>query len=468
MIDRLTIKHERGRLNYMANKNVVFLVLDSLRKDRTSIYNDEIDFTPTLQDIAESSETFDNAVSQAPWTLPVHVSMFTGEYPWEHEVTQSKTYLEEDKETFIQQFNEARYNTGLITSNVWLTPHKGTAKDFDYVENFLGKKNNRFVAKISKQFNRVFDSLGQDSKKKVEKYIDKVFRFFSVDDSCKSGETVEATQEYLSNIGDEDFFLFVNLMEPHEPYNPPKEYLDKHGVKETSKIPDRQKDLFTQEIDYEELRKIYDASTDYTDDLVEKIIDSLEENDLRDDTVVIVVSDHGQALGEDDIFGHQFTVDPTVTNTLMMIDNPERESDNVDKPVELRKLNELTPYHAGIADEPKEITQEIVKGGYEFPSVFIGYVPENKWDKYYKKYRYIQTESIRTVKQFGQNGKEEVISKDLETGEEVETPEKIREELNKFGETEEHPPTEDKEKESEDERENEEEIKDRLEALGYS
>lgn len=452
----------------MANKNVVFLVLDSLRKDRTSIYNDEIDFTPTLQDISDSSETFENAVSQAPWTLPAHVSMFTGEYPWEHGVTQDKTYLDKDQKTFIQQFNEAGYKTGLITSNVWLTPHKGTAKDFEYVENFLGKKNNRFVAKISKQFNRIFDSLSQDSKKKVEKYIDKVFRLFSVDDSCKSGETVEATQEYLSNIEEEDFFLFVNLMEPHEPYNPPKEYLDKHGVKDKSKIPDRQKDLFTQEIKYEELRKIYDASTDYTDDLVEKIVDSLEKNNLRDDTVLIVVSDHGQALGEDDIFGHQFTVDPTVTNTLMMIDDPEKDPSMVEKPVELKKLHELTPYHAGIADEPEEITREIVKGGYEFPSVFIGYVPENKWDKYYKKYRYIQTESIRAVKQVNQDDNEEVVSKDLETGEEVETPEKIKEELNKIGENEEYLSTEDEEKESEDERENEEEIKDRLEALGYS
>jgi len=452
----------------MTNKNVLFLVLDSLRKDRTSIYDDAIEFTPTLQDIADSSVTYENAVSQAPWTLPVHVSMFTGKYPWEHGVTQQKTYLNSSQDTFIQEFNGEGYSTGLITSNVWLTPHKGTAKDFDHVENFLGKKNNKFVAKISKQFNRIFDSLSQDSKRKAEKYIDKIFRFFSVDDSCKSRETVEATREYLSSVEDEDFFLFVNLMEPHEPYNPPKKYLEKHGVKDKSKIPDRQKDLFTQDIDYGELKNIYDASADYTDDLVEEIINSLDENNLREETVIVVVSDHGQALGEDDIFGHQFTVDSTVTNTLMMIDNPEKESRNVEKPVELKKLHDLTPYHAGIREKPEEITKEMVKGGYEFPSVFIGYVPDEKWDKYYKKYRYIQTDSTRTVKQVRQDEDEEITSKDLDTGKEVKTPENIKRELERIDENHGGLRENQGENDSMENEEQEEEIKDRLEALGYS
>jgi Arylsulfatase A and related enzymes len=443
------------------NKNVVFLVLDSLRKDRTSIYNEEVDFTPTLQSIADSSIVYENAVSQAPWTLPSHVSMFTGKYPWEHGVTQKKTYMDKEQETFIQDFNEAGYETKLITPNLWLTPHKGTTKDFDKVENFLGRKDNKLTIKISKYFAKLFDGLSQDRKKKAEKYIDQVFKFFSIDDSCKSEETVEATKKYLSNIEDQDFFLFVNLMEPHEPYNPPQKYLEKHDVKNKSKIPDRQKDLFTQEIDYKELEKIYNASADYTDDLVNEVITSLKENNLREDTTLVVNSDHGQALGEDEIFGHQFTVHPTVTNTLMMIDNPEKQPKTIEKPVELKKLHKLTPHHAGIQKKPENITQEMVKGGYEHPSVFIGYVPQEKWSKHYKKYRYLQTEDTRTVKSFNQEGNTEITSKDLETGEEVEPPEKVKKELNEIDDSEEV------EDVNGSEDVDDEEIKERLEALGY-
>lgn len=448
----------------MTQKNVVFLVLDSLRKDRTSIHNGKIDFTPTLQSIADSGKAYQDAVAQAPWTLPSHASMFTGQYPWEHGITQSKTVMDKNQKTFIQEFSEAGYETAAITPNVWITPHKGTTKDFDKVENFLGKKDNKVTAKISRQITKVFDGLSQDRKKKAEKYIDRLFKYFSVDDSCKSEETVQEAEKYLKEVGDEDFFLYINLMEPHEPYNPPKKYMEKHGVEDKEGIPDRQKGLFTQEIDYEKLKKIYDASTDYTDDLVARIKDSLAENNLDDDTVLIVISDHGQALGEDDIFGHQFTVDSSTTDTLMMIDDPEEEPGEVKKPTELRKLYDLTPQHAGIRQKDKLEDTEMVKGGYDYPSIFIGYVPEEKWDKYYNKYHYIQTDKQRTVQKINQDGETETKTVKLETGEETETPEKISRELDEITDQN----SEEGESESGDSEEvDDEEIKERLEALGY-
>jgi len=449
----------------MTQKNVVFLVLDSLRKDRTSIYNDEIDFTPTLQSIADSGKVYQDAVAQAPWTLPSHVSMFTGQYPWEHGVTQSKTVMDKNQETFIQEFNDLGYQTAAITPNVWITPHKGTTKDFDKVENFLGKKDNKVTAKISRRITKIFDNLSQKRKKKAEKYIDRLFKYFSVDDSCKSEETVQEAEKYLKEVGDEDFFLYINLMEPHEPYNPPKKYMEKHGVEDKEGIPDRQKGLFTQEIDYEKLKKIYDASTDYTDDLVARIKDSLTENNLDNDTVLIVISDHGQALGEDDIFGHQFTVDPSTTDTLMMIDDPEEEPGEVKKPTELRKLYDLTPQHAGIRQKDKLEDTEMVKGGYDYPSIFIGYVPEEKWDKYYNKYHYIQTDKQRTVQKINQDGEAKTTTVKLETGGETETPEKIMQNLDEIADQDSEEDIEAEKDEDEDI--DDEEIKERLEALGY-
>lgn len=441
-------------------KNVLFLVLDSLRKDRTSVYNTEVDFTPNLQELAESSRVFGNAVAQAPWTLPSHASIFTGDYPWEHGINQSRTYFE-DEETFIQQFNDEGYRTAAITPNVWITPHKGTTKDFDYVENFFGKIDNSLTVKISKMSTKLFDALGKTKKKRLEKYLDTVFQYFDLDNSCKSEETVEEVERYLADVED-DFFLYVNLMEPHEPYHPPKKFQEKHGVEDKSKVPQRQKDLFTKDIDFQELRKIYDASVEYTDELVGRVLDALEENGLREETVVFVLSDHGQALGEDGIFGHQFTVDDSVTDVVMMVDDPEEEPGNEDEMFELRKLNDLTPYYAGIDDKPQTVFTDKAKGQYSYPTVFIGYVPEEEWGRYYRKFQYFATRDEKAVRSIDQDGESEYRSHSREDGEVVEKSD-LEQEFGGFGEGSLQP----KQAQTKD-TDQDEEIKRRLEDLGYS
>jgi Arylsulfatase A and related enzymes len=329
--------------------NVVFLVLDSLRKDRVSAYNEAIDFTENLGSIADDAIRFDDAVTQAPWTLPSHASMFTGEYPWEHGTTHARSYFPTGKSTFVSEFGAAGYSTAAITSNVWITPHKGMTGDFDYVENFLGGADNRLSRRISKTATKLYDALGTLPKRVLGRQLDRAFRLLDVDDSCKSEETVAAAEEYLGERdADEGFFLYVNLMEPHEPYYPPQRYLDEHGVTDESKIPHRQKDMFTKDdTDFDELAKAYDASVDYTDDLVGRITDALAANDLDEETVVVVLSDHGQALGENEVFGHQFTVMDPVIDSVLLVDHPEMDARTEARPFELRALHELVPAYAG-------------------------------------------------------------------------------------------------------------------------
>ena len=242
--------------------NVVFLVLDSLRKDRLSVYNDDIEFTDNLGALADDAVVFDDAVTQAPWTLPSHASMFTGLYPWEHGTTHARSYFDGSHETFISEFADAGYDTAAITSNIWITPHKGMTDDFDFVENFLGTADNTISQRVSKLSTKLYDSLGTLPKRVIGRQLDRAFRLFGVDDSCKSEETVAAVESYLdAQPADDPFFCYVNLMEPHEPYHPPAEYLDKHGVTDTADIPQRQKDMFTiDDPDFENPRRSYNAS----------------------------------------------------------------------------------------------------------------------------------------------------------------------------------------------------------------
>lgn len=453
-------------------KNVVFLVLDSLRKDRISPYNGDVDFTPHIGDLADDAVVFEDAVAQAPWTLPSHASMFTGEYPWEHGTTHARSYFPADRETFIARFRDAGYHTAAITPNVWITPHKGMTDDFDEVENFLGTADNPLSVRLSRLGARAFHALGSGTRRLIGRQLDRVFRLFDVDDSCKSAETVDAVEDFLDDRdeGAEPFFLYTNLMEPHEPYHPPRRYQEKHGVDEDAAIPHRQKDVFTMDdIDYDALRRVYDASVDYTDDLVGRIRDALEENGLADDTVVVLLSDHGQALGgADGSFGHQFTVSEPVTNAVLLVDDPDREAGRAAGLTELRRLHDLVPGWAGIAPDPEpgSATVEIARGGIEYPENFTGFIPTEAWDDYYCKYRYVANADHKVVKRIDADGAATYTAVDRETGESVPVPAALRAEVDAIGDVDVDADG-DAPEGREGGPETDEEIAERLEALGY-
>ncbi|SEH39792.1 choline-sulfatase [Halopenitus malekzadehii] len=454
-------------------KNVVFLVLDSLRTDRVSAYNADVEFTDHIQQLADSSIVFENAVTQAPWTLPSHASMFTGEYPWEHGTTHAKSYFDEDRETFVSAFRDAGYDTAAITPNVWITPHKGMTEDFDHVENFLGTADNRLSVRLSKAFAKFYHALGETPRRILGRQIDRVFRLFDVDDSTQSEETVDAVTEYLASREDDDrpFFLYTNLMEPHEPYRPPDRYADRHGVAPDATIPHRQKDVFTMDdIDFDQLERVYDASVDYTDDLVGRIVAALEDNGLREDTVVVLLSDHGQALGENGgEFGHQFTVAEPVINTVLFVSHPDLAVDRVTDPIELRSLSRLVPYYAGIAPEPthEDVFPKTVLGGCEYPQNFTGYIPTDRWDEYYRKHRYAKRDGVTVVKSVTEDGDATYEAYDHEADESIAVPPDLKAAVNRTGDVDADADDADGDRPDEGNRPVDGAVEDRLEQLGY-
>jgi len=78
-----------------ASNSVLFVVMDTVRKDHLSCYGYDRETTPGLERFAEEAAVFEEAVAPAPWTLPVHASMFTGLYPGDHGATQENPYLED-------------------------------------------------------------------------------------------------------------------------------------------------------------------------------------------------------------------------------------------------------------------------------------------------------------------------------------------------------------------------------------
>lgn len=439
-------------------------MLDSLRKDHISIYNDEIDFTPHFDEIAEESRIFTDANAQAPWTLPSTASMFTGQYPTEHGANHNRTMLETDKTVLAEKFRKEGYRTKVITPNTWISPSIGTVEGFDEVENFLGIAGKGPIQGLFKKSTDLFNFFGERTRKKVAYIANVIFEKFTTVDLCKSRETVDETKKFLDNTEDEDFFLFVNLMSAHEPYDPddpPQEYLDKHGVQDISKVPSTEREFFNNGYDQEELTRAYNASVDYTDDLVGEIHDSLIENDFEDDTVFIVLSDHGQAVGEEGIYGHQFTVMDSVIETPLIVKGPEIEKSEGKNLFELRQLYDLIPGLAGI-DEMPETSVESVKGSYEFPEFFVGVIPGDRRDKFDRKFRFFKDEDKKIVKSVTRDGEASYTAKNRDTGEEIEITDEMKEKVDSIeaSENEEHS--------KEDSGDiDDEEVKKRLEDLGY-
>ncbi len=390
----------------MTGMNVFVLVLDSMRKDRLSVYNDDVDFTPNIERIASESKIYRNSNAQGPWTLPSTASIFTGQYPWEHNATHNNTRLETDRELLVEKFRDENYDTKLITSNTWLSPSTGMTRGFHEVENHFGLAGNQHFQNLVSKLGKLYDRLGENTREKIAHVLNLGAELFM--DLEKSRKTVDEAKKFLEEKTDkEKFFLFVNLMSAHEPYDPgdpPEEYMKDQGVEKPSEIPRTDREYFKSKGKKDELRKAYDAAVDYTDDLVGELYDKLAEQDLEEDTLLVVLGDHGQAVGKNGILGHQFTVMNEVVEVPLIISDPSSD-DQKDKEnlFELKDLYTKIPKLAGIKDSGPA-NRDLIRGGYEFPEFVSESIPEERKSELDRKLLYARNSNGKIVKKISRNG----------------------------------------------------------------
>ncbi|MFQ3308531.1 MAG: arylsulfatase A-like enzyme [Candidatus Nanohaloarchaea archaeon] len=438
--------------------NVVFIVLDTLRSDRLSIYNEEIDFTDNIEEFAEKSLVYDNAMAQAPWTLPSHASMFTGEYPWEHNATQKNLFLTTDKTTLAEKFTEAGYSTASYTANTWVSPYTGITKGFEDTDNMFGWIDNNF---ISDKASKLWIWANQGRTKKITETIVDLGEYLQWGTDrgkiSKTPETLDKAEEFIESNEEDDFFLFMNLLDAHLPYYPPEDYREKHASNvEPSEVCQRAHEHNADLVnaDFESIRKLYDAEADYLDDQLGRFFDYMEEQGLIEDTVFVIASDHGENLGEDDMYGHQFSVSEEVVNIPLLIRAPGVESGRVETPFELRELYNVIPRLTEIEDAEADLSGvKYALGGYEYPVMELKNVPEDKQDLG-KQLRFVRSEKKKLIKEGQEDAYYRMI--DLEENEEIDVKEQFRQKIDRIGEASQGDTDID-----------DEQVKDRLEDLGY-
>ncbi|MCA9908931.1 MAG: sulfatase-like hydrolase/transferase, partial [Anaerolineae bacterium] len=121
----------------LTRPNILFIVLDTLRRDRLGIYGHNRPTSPRLDDFAAEATRFERAVAPAQWTVPSHASMFTGVYPGEHQVVQGNSLLSGAYATVAELLRLGGYHTlGLCNNPLVGVLDNGLQRGFDEFYNY--------------------------------------------------------------------------------------------------------------------------------------------------------------------------------------------------------------------------------------------------------------------------------------------------------------------------------------------
>jgi arylsulfatase A-like enzyme len=318
-------------------ENVLFVVLDTVRKDHLGPYGYDRPTTPALDRFADDPGTtvFDEAVAPAPWTLPVHASMFTGLYPSGHGADQENPYLE-GTTTLAQTLSRTGHDTACYSSNAWITPYTHLTDGFDDQDNFFQVMPGDL---LSGPLARAWRALNDDER--LRAVADKLVALGNTaheylaggeGSDSKTPAVVDRTHEFVAGA-DDGWFAFVNLMDAHLPYHPPDEYaaefapgVDSTAVCQNSKeYNSGARDI--DEAEWQSIRALYDAEIAHMDAELGRLFDWLEETDRWEETMVVVCADHGELHGEHDTYGHEFCLYDPLVNVPLMVKHPGLAAD---------------------------------------------------------------------------------------------------------------------------------------------
>jgi arylsulfatase A-like enzyme len=366
--------------------NILLIVLDTQRADRLSCYWSEeerarqVPTSPNLDRLAAESTLFERAIAPAQWTIPSHASLFTGEYPSTHQTTQADLELSPTLPTLAELLKLVGYTTVGFCNNPLVGILKnGLRRGFDTFYNYGGALPtrppegnplppplNRWLAAYT-QFWRRLSYPVQNAFARS----DTLFQL-ALHPWCASlwtclmnfkGNTAASIADlnrYLQQMarrpaGAPPFFCFVNLMETHLPYWPPEPFVQKYApyfkssreardfLRQYNAEPYRWMAPLPQPLSPLQarvLRDIYDAEVAYQDHLLGSVFATLRHTGLEQNTLLAIVADHGEGLGEHDFVGHAFVVYEELIRVPLILHYPGHfpAGKRVATPVSTRRL----------------------------------------------------------------------------------------------------------------------------------
>jgi arylsulfatase A-like enzyme len=356
--------------------NVVLVVMDTARARETGRSGRREVALPALDRLAAEGTEYTRAFASAPWTLPSHASLFTGTYPSKHGAHAGHKYLDDDLPTLAETFGASGYETIAVSNNTWISGEFGFARGFDtlyktwqYVQTDtdLGSvaRTTEGHAAIRALADRLTD--GNPVVNAANALYGKFLRKRNDDGARRTNELIG---EWLSaRERTRPYFLFVNYLEPHLRYHPPREiatHLLPAGVSydEAMAVPQDAwgyiaGDVELDERDFEILRALYRAEIVYLDRRIGELRSRLEAAGEWENTLLVVTSDHGENIGDHGLMDHQYSLHDTLLHVPLIVGGGAVSGgafgDGGNEVDDLVQLTDLAPTlldHAGI-DAPE-------------------------------------------------------------------------------------------------------------------
>jgi arylsulfatase A-like enzyme len=303
-------------------ESIVWIIVDAARARSFGIYGNPIEATPQIDEFAAEATVFERAYCQVPWTLGSASSYLTGKYP----LKQVASVV--PGQTLAHHLSAAGFRTAAFSENPYVTPEFGFADGF---ETFRDVFPNRVLTKTGNAYPRP-----------------------------DSAATVEEAIAWLDDIGDERFFLYVHLLPPHAPYDPPAPFAgrldpDYHGSLSglVPTLVDLNKmNRAVAPRDLEHLRLQYLENLAYADTQVGHLLAAVRARAQADTTLIVVASDHGEGFREHGFLQHNFTLYEEVLHVPLIVRFPPALGavpPSWPAPVELRRTFDTVCDALGVA-----------------------------------------------------------------------------------------------------------------------
>ncbi len=303
--------------------NLLFIVLDTMRADHIGAYGYPRPTTPWLDQFANSATLFENVVASSSYTLPTHATLFTGLYAETHGAVEAShdhggvslnelnlladwakvLPLSGDATTLAEILRDAGYQTGAMCANsAYLARPFNLDQGFDAYVDAAGSSDAWRPLGLS-----VVRRLPLPGRWRIERMLTSSERYYLL------GTEINAlAATWLADRHDRPFFLFLNYMEPHSPRLPLPGYRDLFPKSYARTFADLvavnrgEETIDPAEVDA--MIDAYDAEVRSLDDMLRDLFAQFDAWGALDNTVVVIVADHGEAFGEHGKFEHAISV----------------------------------------------------------------------------------------------------------------------------------------------------------------
>lgn len=267
---------------------VILIVVDTLRADHLSSFGYKKITTANMDRFGKESVTFKQAITPCPLTNPTHSSLLTGLYPQTHGV-RDREILDSKYQTLQGIFKRNGYKTAAFVSGFVL-------------KHDLSGLNNNFDL-YQDRFSLVFDGF------KLMRIFEHLGCLPMINGDRKADYTNRLVIPWIKRYSNKRFFLWLHYYDPHIPYEPPRRLRKQKSLRGQFspatqwEMGGLKKAALSEEL-INSMLNLYNGEIVYCDEKIGEIMEVIEEVGLKEETLIVLTSDHGEGFEHDYYFSH--------------------------------------------------------------------------------------------------------------------------------------------------------------------